>query len=376
MAIYTGKASDYAELQKESLVKQSGVMDWEKFLLNTQEGQSIQATADYDISQAYANYKQSEMNALQNTKLRSGFREKIASDLASSFEQQATQSRLNELSKLTQLSSAYDERLIKAGEQLSAIEKAAYEYGGVDLTKLGVGVDEGGLGHYTNTNGTMELTNYGRAYFDKIFSTPGFSEYLYEESPELYEYYASNVGDVREMVGGLDREDTSYDPDRYINRQDEYNRRVSVANERAGMSEGGEISGILDNFELVGKTDKKMTYTDAEGKSQTINVSNVPEVTSNMVFGKYLDKAKPGEVVRIKQGNDYVEFVKDKNGKVWMLHTGVNKDVKKSAIWEMIHSGLIYVPKQIGKAGYKAGYKAGKQIAKNIGSTGISSPSI
>lgn len=233
MGVRVASGSDFAQLQKTANKNLEGVSQWERYFLQPlQESveaaeKQITAQTSYDISSAYANYKKQQLNLLQNQALGTGFKEQVGSQLQSEYQTAFAEAQVEGASRLQSLQQQYqktlaeeESRLLERGQQFADIEKIAYEFGGVDVSKLE------DLGYYENINGVYQITDAGIDYFDKIFNqgkivkdeegkevVKRFSDYLYDTDPELYEFYAQNIGDVREMVGGLSRSDATYNPE-------------------------------------------------------------------------------------------------------------------------------------------------------------------
>lgn len=228
-----GTASDYAALLKEHQAKQAGVKKWEDIFLQPYQtaAEQVSTQTQYDISGAFAQYKKSQLNVMQNMQLGTGFKEQIASDLASQYGSAYSQLRQEEASQLGQLQTSYlqtlaqqEEALTEQGERFAEIESALYDYMGITDTSLlerAYGVD-GGLGFFEMTEpGSYKITERGIDAFDKALNDyynateedrgQLFTDYLAEQNPELLDWYKQNSGLVRELVGGLEAGDVSYD---------------------------------------------------------------------------------------------------------------------------------------------------------------------
>lgn len=224
--LMSATASDYAELLKKKEKDIEGVSMWEKaFLQPLQESykaseQNIKSGAAYDISGAYANYKKQAAETLQNQYLGTGYKEQITQGLESEYGSAYAGVKSTEASNLSSLASSYSEvigeeekSLLKSGQQLVDIEQAVYDYAGV--------TDEQKKSYFTtDTSGVTKLTDEGKLFFDKAFNaitvdentkeSSSFGTYLQETNPELFDYYYQNRGVINELVGGLNKYDTSY----------------------------------------------------------------------------------------------------------------------------------------------------------------------
>lgn len=236
MGFRTASASDYAELLKETSKNASGVSKWEEYFLQPLQesfetaGKQISAKTSYDISSAYANYKKSQLSLLQNQALATGFKEQASEDLKSQYESAFATSKAEEASNLQTLSQQYQKqlqteetRLLEEGANLANLEKAIFDFRGVDTDDLET------LGYYETVDGETRLTDKGKAFIDETLNAPiligegkkatmsRFSDYLYDTDSDLYDYYIKNLGSVRETIGGLAPTDVSYDLSDYNN---------------------------------------------------------------------------------------------------------------------------------------------------------------
>jgi hypothetical protein len=228
-----GTASDYAALLKEHQAKQAGVKKWEDIFLQPYQtaAEQVSTQTQYDISGAFAQYKKSQLSAMQNMQLGTGFKEQISSDLASQYGSAYSQLRQKEASKLGELQTSYlqtlaqqEEALTEQGERFAEIESALYDYMGITDTSLleqAYGAD-GGLGFFEMTEpGSYKITERGIDAFDKALNDyynatekdrgQLFTDYLAEQDVELLDWYKQNSGLVRKLVGGLEAGDVSYD---------------------------------------------------------------------------------------------------------------------------------------------------------------------
>lgn len=341
MSIFIGTASDYSTLQKESLSKRAKVKDWEEFLTSQPAIQNIQSAyetqrqdiagqANYDISSAYANYKRNEMTALQNAKLGSGFREQIASELGASFGKQRqdiqkqeaqglAKTYQEEVKDLQSVYGEYEKEISDRSEKLQKIEKLAYDYGEIkDLKLLNQSIESGGYGFYeTNEKGETTITNTGREFFNKLLNTPGFAEHVYQSDPELYEYYSTNIGDVREFIGGVDRTSGKYEANKYLSQSAEYANRETEAKYRLGSN----YERVVFDAKITGGLDKKVTFKNYYGDEYTLQANKRNDKQAKELDKKF-EKIRDNEIV--KDGTKY--YIKiDKEW--WLIKDDLPDDV-------------------------------------------------
>lgn len=229
MAWIAATASDYAEAVKQYNKDAQGVSDWERYFLQpTQQAfetaaSQVQQQTQYDISGAYANYLKSQRNIAQQSQLGTGFKEQVSQQLRDQYSSAFEQAKTEEAQQLTELQSEYqdtlatnEEALLQQGERLAALEQAIYNYAGVDASKLGLSVEQGGLGYYTtDESGVTTLTDRGKAFFDEQLNTIGesgtsFSDWLYKTDSELYDFYTSNPDLAKQLIGGLEPGDVKF----------------------------------------------------------------------------------------------------------------------------------------------------------------------
>ena len=242
MAWIAATASDYAEAVKQYNKDAQGVSDWERYFLQpTQQAfetaaSQVQQQTQYDISGAYANYLKNQRNIAQQSQLGTGFKEQVSQQLRDQYSSAFEQAKTEEAQQLTELQSEYqdilatnEEALLQQGEQLAALEQAIYNYAGVDTSKLGLSVEQGGLGYYTtDESGVTTLTDRGKAFFDEQLNTIGesgtsFSDWLYRTNSDLYDFYTSNPDLAKQLIGGLKPGDVKFtDEERIKNEYKDY----------------------------------------------------------------------------------------------------------------------------------------------------------
>ena len=240
MAFTVDQWSPFMSLQKEEMAKQAGVKKWEDIFLQPYEtaAQNVQTQAAYDISGAFAQYKKSELNALRNTQLGSGFKEQIASDLANQYASAFSQIKQQEVSDVYGLQQKASETLASAEAQLqesskslAGLEEAAFEQYGIDVERARasenavVGKDENGndiygLGYYElQPDGSYKITEKGKVFWDQVFNQgfavldeegnptgeyEQFGDYLKNTGREdLYDFYVQNMSMSKKFIGDV-----------------------------------------------------------------------------------------------------------------------------------------------------------------------------
>lgn len=248
MAMTSDKWSPYMTLQKEHLAKQAGVKKWEDIFLQPYEqaAQQVQTQAAYDISGAFAQYKQAELSAMRNTQLGSGFKEQIASSLAGQYSTAFAQTKQQEASDIYTLQqqasktlASEEAKLQETAKMYAGLEEAILEQHGIDIKQAQTsekavfgkdekGADIYGLGYFElQPDGSYAITERGRDFFDKALNKglaltdeqgketgeyEQFADYLKTTGREdLYDFYVQNLGTTREFLGGIESTDLSYD---------------------------------------------------------------------------------------------------------------------------------------------------------------------
>lgn len=128
-SLYTGTASDWANMFKEYSTTEGGISLWEQALTSLQQtadiqAQAVQASADYDISQAYANYLQSQRQISQASNLGTGFKEQLESNLQSSYQSAFGQAETEEAQGLYDVAQQYSENVTETENQFAEVGSA------------------------------------------------------------------------------------------------------------------------------------------------------------------------------------------------------------------------------------------------------------
>lgn len=234
-SLYTGGASDFANVLKEYTTTQNGISLWEQALTGLQQAaqlqtQSVQASADYDISQAYANYLQNQRQISQSSNLGTGFRDRLESNLQSAYRTAFAQTQLSEAQNLYDVQQQYQENLsntenqfTEIGEELSNIDQYRLNY----LQQYGSEIEgygdidwSGDLEQqniYTrDAQGNLVLTNKGqqatqyallnrlsvRDAEGNVIGNTSFADYLREQNEDAYNAYMT-YGDIYRSGFGI-----------------------------------------------------------------------------------------------------------------------------------------------------------------------------
>lgn len=252
MAYITGTTADIVEAQKSARSSLYGGKKWEEYFLQpTQQyyqeaGEAVQQQTAYDISQAYANYKQQELALLQQQQLGTGFKEQQASALQSQYGQVYSGLKSTELQNLMTVESQYqsalakeEERLTKQATQYKKLDQAvqdffeAYkgkgklfrdvqsfdEFFDVDETGSKVLNERGKLFYeYALRGGDIDVSEYTEegelVDEEQGVQLANFDEYLRERDEDLYEAYLNDPQFAQQVIGGLEYGDYSFEDER------------------------------------------------------------------------------------------------------------------------------------------------------------------
>ena len=222
---YTGTSSQWMSSNKAYEELLSETEKYKNYFLEpvteySQEVASATQAANYDISQAYANYKKQQLSLLSNKALATGFKEDVSSDLKSAYESSRYKTESELSSQIDVLGQKYEKELqnrygimSEEAKKLSQIERGLYEYLGVqesDLENLGY-YKQGELDEYGRP--VYEITDEGRALLEEgmygadRIGEKSYYNYLRENyGDDLADYYLENQGTINELIAGLPSE--------------------------------------------------------------------------------------------------------------------------------------------------------------------------
>lgn len=245
MAYITGTTADVVEAQKSARSSLYGGKKWEEYFLQPTKqyyqaaGEAVQQQTAYDISQAYANYKQQELALLQQQQLGTGFKEQQSSALQSQYGQTYSGLKSTELQNLMNVESQYqstlakeEERLAKQASQYQKLDRAVQEYfkqykdripGFEDIESFENLYD-------VDKTGTKTLSERGKLLYEAILkggdidtsqyddtgkrigeaTTYSFDEYLQETDEDLYEMYLNDPDFAAQVISGSEYGDKVY----------------------------------------------------------------------------------------------------------------------------------------------------------------------
>jgi len=283
--------SGYAEYLKQYKNTNDGISYWESLLMaptKQYESSLKQATAtrDYDISGAYANWKQNQLKLMQSSRLGTGVKSEIGSSLQSAYENQYAQAQQQYLSNVYSAYSDYlkgvntaEEEIQAKAQQLANVTPMALQYYAEkhsldysDFNKAFYSKEDQGYGiyDYNSETGSYSLSDYGKQVFDEIFGQEvsyinkktgeweyNFVDWLgqqegFEEAAKLYK---SNPKLFASAIGGERSGDLAYtDEEQYadavaeVKKSKYYNDTYKFGNADSMKSFYKQLDSEMSNF--------------------------------------------------------------------------------------------------------------------------------
>ena len=220
--------SDYTALAKEYKLPNQKVSLWDQFLTGQQSyyqgvAQQVSDVASYDISQAYANYKQQQLQLQMANQLGTGFKEQVGSQLQSQYGEAFQDVKTQEASALADVQSQYatavekgEQQFTQLGKMLKTYDTLIKEY----AEELQMNAPENATKTTVDKYGvtTTELTDYGRLWYSDVlgattneglnfdqwlFSEASSSDLSVEDREAFWDAYRQNPALFREQVAGL-----------------------------------------------------------------------------------------------------------------------------------------------------------------------------
>ena len=348
-SLYTGTASDWANMFKEYSTTEGGISLWEQALTSLQQtadiqAQAVQASADYDISQAYANYLQSQRQISQASNLGTGFKEQLESNLQSSYQSAFGQAETEEAQGLYDVAQTYQEgvtnlenQATEIGETLSGLSNRVFEYletygsavPGYEKINWAGNLEEQDV--YTrDENNNLVLTEKGSnalsyALLNRLpvdeTSSISFEEWLGNTYSDDLETYRQNYDILRSGFGiapgttALDTEQYESSTERInteeqIDRASKYQNTFTTENINEILNRNGEKglqlevkSSLEDIFNISDEDAITISRgTIAEGAVGTATTNIIGSgISGGGVLGNLIDSLSPTELTDIEQ---------------------------------------------------------------------------
>ena len=291
---FTGKTSDYASYIISAQQKQKEIDEWRSRFISPLENEqnvltqnflqktsSLEQQSRYDISSAYSAYKRSQQQ-INTSNAWTGVKNFTNSYLADQYALKFNNIANTKFSSFSDLKNKYvksyndlDNKIYseatKQGEKYSNFERTAYDfYTGMYDTEFNPANEETMRNFYSiDENGQFILNEKGKGFWDKILnskdafeedgtqSSYNFETYLYNEDRDMYDFYIENKGNIREWVGGLDRDDFTY------TKEEDFSAKASAILENINPNKvvGGlptEYSSEEDRFNTLTKIENQL----------------------------------------------------------------------------------------------------------------------
>ena len=291
--------SEWINLKQQANKNALGVSEWTRaFLepLNQQvesTAQAYQASANYDITQAYQNYKKQQL-AVMGSNLTAGKKEDYSSALSSAFQQSAFQTKQKLASNLSDLSTQYNKALSseyasleKYATQMQELEEAVFARAGVNRTQA----EQAGWYDFDRETNQYSINDVGKANISRVLydvmkdesgSAKTFGDWLYDYNPELYNFYATNRADVNELLLGENRSLSKYDKDKY----------------KTGISG----TAAIRNNKIVESDIEKLVGTETEDVKDADLLAKLNAVYGNITKGEDLITYQGQQYIRLDNG--------------------------------------------------------------------------
>jgi hypothetical protein len=272
--VWKGLASDYAELSKEYKPYGTNVSLWESFLTGAQTaysnvGQQVSEKYAYDISDAYANYKQQQLQLQMNQQLGAGFKEQVGKQLQTGYESAFEKLKTEEAGALSDIVtdynktvSAQEQQFLKLGEMGKKFDKLISEfytnipesgvktYGDLysieeldDGTRVKTLTDAGKLLYHDILSG---IDTEGNLFTDFWLNEDSVSDFTQEEREELYSAYRQNPELFKYMVSGQTADfDAEAVRERLISESEELKKQQLLENDK-GINTA--VSDVVNNI--------------------------------------------------------------------------------------------------------------------------------
>lgn len=279
MGSYIGTANDYFNIQAEMKLKEEGVTKFEDLFMNDYALKKENATQNYfnnlenlsntlsiesnaiqnkyDISSAYANYKQSQLQLMQSNLIGSGVEQK-KSLLKNAYDQTFNNYQKYTQDELYLLQKDYESKVKTETDKLNTtLEKYenlreadienlrkqfnadAKKYAQIEgIIREIIGIDDSNAKDYyetiVNSDGTktIKLKDIGIDEFDRVINsvftdTDAFvmkdpndktkekkyyslTDYLFDLDQDLYDFYVNNKSNINKWVAGIEANDNEY----------------------------------------------------------------------------------------------------------------------------------------------------------------------
>ena len=300
---YTDVKDAYNKMVKQYKDTADGVSYWEQLLAApalTKQVSDLQAqtTRDYDISGAFANWKEQQMSLMTKSRLGSGVKSDISQSLENQYESQYAQAQQNYLTSLNKSREEYLKNVETAEEKIGTLSQqstdvqsklleyanlymgGAYDTGETGIEKMFMSEGEQGYGFYDYDVATQTFTPNQKyyAFVDQILNNTvtksvdgeiqySFTDWLAKQKgfEELSSLYKENPKMFATLIGGERASDLEVSPEelaeyKYLDKK-YYNKNLTFKND----NDKNEFYSKLDKFYTTGDTNSISTLVDQAG---------------------------------------------------------------------------------------------------------------
>lgn len=307
----TARQSDIAKWYKDRAAQQANYNTWNDLVkAYTQQAtsafeestQSAQQSASYDISQAYANYKQQQIAASLNQNISAGAKDVIGSQLSSAYDISAAQSQYNLAANLQSIYDKYYKTVSTADETLA---------------------DQFGI-----TESQIKNTSKGLQYLNKYISESNEYQQLWSEFRKRYKSDAATDEALQAALfqtTGEGAETTTGLSDLGKNVLASLIHRGATFGEDENRKSYSDIYDYLYNTnqdiynlfaEQPGLLDKILELNTANTVQQKLDKNSISDAAWSGWFKKNFDRYNAAPIKQGEIGSKYGQSFKDNIGKL------------------------------------------------------------
>lgn len=321
-----GTLKDYTESLKQHIPEGQKISLWEQFLTGTSQQyqtltQQAQDVYAYDISQAYANYKQQQLQLQMNQQLGEGFKQQVGSQLQSQYSSAFSDIKTQEATALGKIGEQYTADVLEGqkqfeqlGKQAQTLDKLFQEYANAGQSSIKPTGDV----YLTETDEfgreTRTLTDAGRLWYYDVFNRPdlNFQDWLLSENSlstiDLEDRQAiadalsgENRQLLLETVAGIGKWNKNIAEEtrtRLSHNMDEKRQNIK---HYAGSAEGYDMHARKQEFTNVETGEKYTSQIDLDSTLSKQIIKNTPNLEKDLKS----KKLETGDIIEL-DGKKYV----------------------------------------------------------------------
>lgn len=280
---YTSLRSDYETFLRERNKNLAGVSEWERLFLQplTQQTEAkvtaTQESAQYDISQAYANYKRNQMRLLQQN-IDTGAQQQLTSGLQSAYNTAYSQRQQQLSSELGNIAQEYQTALTENQQQIQNVAGRLKEFTNLTLEKAGLSAmsqaELANLGYLKDVGDGYEITNKLRnLYQQQLYGSDTdqltLEDYIRQTSDLEGEKLETLIDDLYQYQNLLNETMGLAPEQRTINKKWEYEPFIQALDTTAAPTVDTDVTYLSKNHKKVVKSkDDLSKYISALGLSE------------------------------------------------------------------------------------------------------------